>query len=79
MDMLKKLFPFAFTNKADILALVINLIVQLVAGALIGWVFALLAQIPFIGWLLGTIGSLIGLYILVSIVLSVLDYLKILK
>lgn len=46
MDMLKKFFPFAFTKKADVVALVINIIVHLVVGFVIGFVIGLVAKLP---------------------------------
>jgi len=79
MDMLKKYFPFAFTPKADVTALVVNIIIHLVAGFIIGAVIGLLAAIPVLGWIIGILGGLIDLYIFVSLVLTVLDYLKVLK
>ena len=72
MDMLKKIFPYSFGAK-DITGLVIKIIVYVVASAVLGFVIGL---IPFVG---GLVGSLIGLYSTVGIVLVILDYLKILK
>lgn len=72
MDMLKKIFPYSFGAK-DITGLVIKIIVYVVASAVLGFVIGL---IPFVG---GLVGSLIGLYSTVGIVLAILDYLKILK
>lgn len=39
----------------------------------------LLAKLPIIGVLFGLVGSLVGLYALVGIVLSILVFLKVLK
>lgn len=87
MDMLKKIFPLSFKEKKDVAALVINLIIHLVvaiiggavialAGMLTGWIPVLGALI---GWVLGIIGTLVSAYCLIGGVLSVLDYLKVLK
>ena len=87
MDMLKKFFPLSFKEKKDVAALVINLIIHLVvaiiggavialAGMLTGWIPVLGA---IIGWALGIVGTLVSAYCLVGGVLSVLDYLKVLK
>jgi hypothetical protein len=46
-----------------------------VAGVAIG----LLSALPLVGGLIGALGGVIGLYFTVSLVLSILDYLKILK
>lgn len=72
MDMLKKFFPYSFGAK-DVAGLVIKIIVYLVVSGILGFVIGL---IPLVG---GLIASLIGLYSTVGIVLTVLDYLKILK
>lgn len=79
MDTLKKLFPLSFGNKKDIGALIINILIHLVADLVAGLVIGLLSGLPLIGWLFGLVGSLIGLYFTVGIILSILDYLKILK
>lgn len=79
MDMLKKFFPYSFQAKKDIAALVINIIVYVVVGAVAGFVIGILDGIPVLGIIFGLIGSLVGLYTLAGIVLSVLDYLKVLK
>ena len=79
MEALKKYFPFAFKEKKDVAALVINIILHIVVGAVLGIVASLVTWIPLIGWLIGAIMGLVDLYIFISIVLAVLDYLKILK
>lgn len=87
MDILKKLFPFSFGKKADVAALIINIILHLVVGliaaAIIGLASMVLSVIPVIGgilaWAIGVIAALVDLYVVIGIVLSVLDYCKILK
>lgn len=79
MEMLKKYFPYAFKEKADIAALVINIIIHIVVGAVVGIVIGLFSFIPVLGKLLGALGSLIDLYIFISLVLSILDYCKVFK
>ena len=78
MDMLKKFFPYSF-GADSVKALVIKIIILLVVGAVVGFVIGLLAGIPIIGKLIALVGTLVDLYVLVSIVLAVLDYLKVLK
>lgn len=78
MDALKKFFPHAFKAtelKAFIIALVIYVLIDIVCGAVIG----LLAKIPLIGIIFSLLGSLIGLYALVGIVLSILVFVKVIK
>ena len=79
MEMLKKFFPFSFVEKKDVVALIINIVIQLVLGFVIGLVIGLCAGIPVLGWINGLLGGLVDLYFLVGIVLSCLDYFKILK
>ena len=79
MEMLKKYFPLAFTAKKDIVALVINILIHIVADAVVGLAIWLLSALPLVGGLIGALGGVIGLYFTVSLVLSILDYLKILK
>lgn len=79
MDMLKKFFPLAFKPKKDIAALVINIIIHLVVDAVAGILIGILANIPLVGAIVGAVGGLVGLYFTVSLVLSVLDYFKVLK
>ena len=72
MDMLKKLFPFSF-GAADIKALVIKIVIYLLVSAVVGFVLGL---IPGVG---DSVGGIVGLYCTVGWILSVLDYLKVLK
>ena len=72
MDTLKKLFPLSFKAKNGIGGLIVNILIHLVADLVAGLIIGL---IP----ILGILGGLIGLYFTVGIVLSILDYLKILK
>ena len=79
MDMLKKFFPLSFQPKADMATLVINILIQLVVGVVIGWVISIVVLIPIVGLIVGLVGGLLDLYILAGIILSCLDYFKILK
>lgn len=79
MNMLKPFFPLVFVPKKDVLALVINIVLHIIADAIAGLVIAILGSLPLIGWAFTVVGSIIGLYFLVSLVLSILDYLNILK
>ena len=83
MDLLKKIFPFAFAEKKDVATLVIHVILQIVAvallGVVIGVIVKLLGWIPLLAWLLGIVSSLAELYVLINLVLTFLDYFKILK
>ena len=79
MDMLKKFFPYSFAAKKDVAALVINIIVYIVVGFIAGALIGLLWWVPIVNIITGILGSAIELYILIGLVLTVLDYCKILK
>ena len=76
--MVKKFFPNAFKAKelsSFIVALVIYVLIDVVCGFVIG----LLAKIPVLGIIFSLLGSIVGLYALVGIVLSILVFVKVLK
>ena len=78
MDMVKKFFPNAFKAKelsSFIVALVIYVLIDVVCGFVIG----LLAKIPVLGIIFSLLGSIVGLYALGGIVLSILVFVKVLK
>ena len=84
--MLKSLFPVSFGTK-DVTALVIRTIIYvlfaIVAGAIVALATMLVGWIPvvgaIIGWVLGVIGSIIGLYFLAAIVVLFLAHFKVIK
>ncbi len=81
MDLLKKIFPLAFTKKAEMKDLVINIVIHL-----IGWVILYVVGVVF-GWLefallntiFGLFADIVKLYLGASIVVSILDYIKVFK
>ncbi|MBR5290016.1 MAG: hypothetical protein IKU28_03370 [Erysipelotrichaceae bacterium] len=77
MKSFKKYFPFAFTEKKDIAAVVVNVVLHIVAGWIAGIVLGIVGFLPVIGLIAGLAGAVVELYLLVSMVLSVLDYCKI--
>lgn len=79
MEALKKIFPLSFTEKKTIGALIINILIQLVVCAIAGVLIGICAQIPVVGWIIGFVGGFIGLYEIIGILLSILDYAKVLK
>lgn len=78
MDILKKLFPTAFTAN-DVKPLIISLIIYVLIDIVCGFVIGLLAKIPILGIIFSLLGSIVGLYALVGIVLSILVFLKVVK
>lgn len=83
LGLLKQIFPFSFGEKKDVAGLVMNILIYVVGGLVAGFIIGLPALLPLIGGILGVIAGLIGtlgeIYVIAGIVLSVLDYLKILK
>ncbi|MBQ8830557.1 MAG: hypothetical protein IJ017_03045 [Oscillospiraceae bacterium] len=78
MATLKKFFPNAFKAK-DLKAFIVALIVYVLIDVVCGFVIGLLAKIPIIGILFSILGSLVGLYALIGIVLSILVFVKVIK
>ena len=78
MDMLKKFFPHAF-KATEVSALVISLIIYVLIDIVCGFVIGLLVKIPLLGIIFSLLGSLVGLYAFVGIVLSILVFCKVLK
>ena len=79
METLKKIFPFSFKTKESVGSLIVNVIIYLIVGALAAVAIGILAKIPLVGWIVGICGGLVDLYVVIGIVLSILDYLKVLK
>lgn len=78
MDKLKKFFPSAFNAtevKPFIISLVIYALIDIVCGIIIG----ILAKIPILGIIFSLLGTLIGLYALIGIILSILVFVKVIK
>ena len=78
MDALKKFFPHAIKAN-DLGKFIITLITYLVIDIVCGFVIGLLAKLPIIGIIFTLLGSLVGLYAFVGVILSILVFLKVLK
>lgn len=80
MDMVKKYFPFSFNFKEkDVNGLVVSIIIYIVGMLISGVAMTLLSMIPVINILTGIVGWVIEVYLFVGIVLSVLNFLNVLK
>ena len=87
MNTLKTFFPLSWKYAKDvanlIIGIIVYLVVELVAGALITLSTQLTDWIPRVGgliaWALGIVGSLIGLYTLAGIVILILVLAKVIK
>lgn len=78
MDILKKVFPTAF-KATEVKAFIISLIIYVLIDIVCGFVIGLLAKIPVLGIIFSLLGSLVGLYALVGVVLSILVFVKVVK
>ncbi len=85
MDALKKIFPLSFKYTKDVPNLIIGILVQIVVGVIAGALIFLATMISgwlpvvgaLIGWALGIVGSLTGLYVLAGIVIQILAFCKV--
>ncbi len=77
MDMLKKIFPLSF-GAGDVAGLIIKILIYLVAGFVFGAVIGFFGGIPLIGLIVKIVCGLIDIYCLAGIIITVLDFLKIL-
>lgn len=78
MEMVKKFFPFVFQS-TEVVPFVISLVVYALVSIVCGVILGLLSALPIIGILFSLIGTLIGLYALAGIVLSILVFVKVIK
>jgi hypothetical protein len=60
-------------------SLIINILIHLAVGIVAGILIGVLKIIPFIGLIFSIAGALVDLYILAGIVITVLNYTKVLK
>lgn len=86
MDALKKLFPSAFKAtdvKSLIKAIVIYIVIAIIAGFVMFLAGLLTGWIPVIGKLIGLIlkiaGSIVELYVVVGVILSLLKFFKVVE
>ena len=79
MELLKTVFPFSFQPKKDVAALVINILIYLAVGLVASLLIGLLSKINVLGVIVSLVGGLADLYVTAGVVLSVLDYTKVIK
>ena len=72
METLKKIFPLSFKEKKSVGALIVNILLHVLGDAVAGVIIGILP-------ILGIFGGIVGLYFTAGIVLSILDYLKVIK
>ena len=79
MDTLKKFFPLSFKFAKDVANLIIGIIIYVAIGAIAPAILGILGFLPIIGWILGIVSSLVGIYCLAGIVIQILVFAKVLK
>lgn len=78
MDTLKKFFPTAF-KATELKDFIISLVIYVVIDVICGIVLGLFAKLPLVGIIFSLLGSIVGLYAFVGIVLSILVFVKVIK
>ena len=78
MDLVKKIFPIS-TRATDVLGLIISIIIYAILPTVLGLVNSCIGGIPVIGWLMGVILSVVGIYCFIGIVLAILIFCKVVK
>ena len=78
MDLLKSIFPFSFKAK-DTVSLVVAIVIYVLFGAVCGAVIGFLAKIPVLGIIFSLLGTVLGLYGLIGLILAVLVYFNLVK
>ena len=71
--MLKTLFPLS-NNIKDLSTLIFRIIIFVVMDIICGTVIGLFASLPVVGVIFATVGFIVGVYFLASILVAVLDY-----
>ena len=79
METIKKYFPLSFKEKTEVKDLVINILVYLAGAIAVGVLMGAFSDVPVVNWMLGILGTLAEIYIVGGVVLSMLDYFKIVK
>ncbi len=85
MEALKKIFPLSWKYTKDVPNLIIGILVYILVGFVasiaIGVATFIGNILPIVGgiiaWLLGIVGSLIGVYVLAGIIIQILVFTKV--
>ncbi len=80
MDIIKKIWPTPFNVKEkSVGSLLIQIIIFIIIVAIAGVVIGFLSGLPNVGFIFSIIGSLLGLYSTIGIVLAILKFLGIVR
>ena len=76
MYFVRKLWPTPFKiKKGNLVSFLIQLVIFIIIVAVVGFLSVILANLPIIGLVFKLVGSLIGIYNIVGIVLCILRFL----
>ena len=77
MNKLFRYFPLSTAvEPGNVRQLIISLAIYLVASAVLGVLNAVLGWIPLVGWLLGLVFSLLGIYCGAGLVLAIVRFVQ---
>ena len=77
MNKLFRYFPLSTAvEPGNVRQLIISLAIYLVASAVLGVLNAVLGWIPLVGWLLGLVFSLLGIYCVAGLVLAIMRFVQ---
>lgn len=80
MEFLKNLWPIPFKiKKGNLASFIWKLIVFIVVTAIVGVLIKVLAGIPIVGIIFSILGSLVGVYNIIGIVLCVLVFIGVIS
>ncbi|MCQ2538200.1 MAG: hypothetical protein MJ124_07360 [Lachnospiraceae bacterium] len=80
MGLIRSIWPTPFNiKKGNVVSFIIQLVIFLVVVAVVGWLFSILSGIPIVGIIFGILGSLLGIYSLVGVILCILCFLGLCK
>ncbi len=87
METLKKIFPLSWKYSGNTSQLIIGILLHILAGIVVGALITLSTMLTgwipvvgsIIGWLLGIVSSLIGVYVIAGIVIQILVFAKVIK
>ena len=76
MDFVRKLWPTPFKiKKGNLVSFLIQLVIFAIIVAVVGWlIINILAGLPIIGIIFRILGSLVGIYNIVGIILCILRF-----
>lgn len=76
---IKKLFPMAFTEKQGVGTLIIDIIIHSIFGFVVYMIGDLLPSLGPVGIVLMVLCRCVGVYLIISMILAILNFFKVIK